>query len=172
MAYFFILMFVSLGAVMRLVPHLPNFAPIAAIALFGGVYLGRKWAIILPLSALLISDLFIGIYTWQIMLSVYLSFALIGLIGIWVKKRKNFPVVLGATLSGSVLFFIVTNFAVWAFSTMYPLTLQGLSACYIAAIPFFRHTLLGDLFYVGLFFGSYELATLMLKKRASVPKEV
>lgn len=166
MAYLLIL----IAVVSRLVAHPANFAPIATMALFGGVYLNKKYAIILPLAAMFISDIFIGFYTWQVMASVYLSFALVGLIGLWVRKHKKISTVLGATLAGSVLFYLVTNFAVWAFGTMYSPNLQGLMNSYIAAIPFFRNTLLGDFFYVGLLFGAYELSLALSARR--VPEKV
>lgn len=163
MAYLLILIAVAL----RLIVHPANFAPVAAIALFSGVYLDKKYSIIVPLAAMFISDLFIGVYTWQIMASVYLSFALIGAIGLWVRKHKKVAVVLGASLTGSILFYLVTNFAVWAFGTMYTPNLQGLINSYIAAIPFFRNTLMGDLFYVGLLFGSYEFSLALSAKKAT-----
>ncbi|HDZ86694.1 hypothetical protein LCGC14_0847940 [marine sediment metagenome] len=166
MAYFFI----GLAIILRLVPHAPNFAPIAALALFGAVYLNKKYSIILPVAALIISDFFIGFYSWKILASVYISFGLVGLIGLWVRKNKKVATVIGGTLAGSVLFYIVTNFAVWAFTAMYPHTLQGLITCYAVAIPFFRNTLMGDLFYVGLFFGSYELAMALSARKAQAQK--
>jgi len=159
---------IIVAVLLRLVPHPANFAPVAALALFGGVYLDKRWALILPLAAMLMSDIFIGFYTWQVMASVYISFALVGLIGLWVRKHKKAAVVIGATLSGSILFFLITNFAVWAFGMMYPHTLQGLITSYVAGIPFFRNTLLGDYFYVGLFFGSYELVMALAAKRRGV----
>lgn len=153
MAYFLIF----LGVVMRFLPHPANFAPIAAIGLFSGCYLKKWYAYALPLAAMLISDMFIGFYSWKIMLSVYLSFALIGLIGTWLKNHKNTRVIVGSAFLGSVCFFLITNFAVWAFSPLYPHSWDGLVMCYTAAIPFFRNTILGDLFYTGVLFGSYEL---------------
>lgn len=154
------------AVVLRLVPHVPNFAPVAALALFGGAYLKKKWAIILPILAMLISDYFIGFYSWKVMLSVYLSFVLVGLIGLLVRRHKTLLTVIGGTLAGSVLFYLITNFAVWAFGAMYPHNFGGLIASYVAAIPFFRGTLLGDFFYVGLLFGSYELVLAYSQKRA------
>ena len=154
MAFFFILT----GVILRLLPHLPNFAPIAAMALFGGTYLNRRYALVVPLIALLIGDIFIGFYSPWIMLSVYGSFALIGLIGIWLKNHKNVPNVIGGTLMGSIIFFLVTNFACWVIPhSFYPHTWQGLMQSFIMGLPFFRNTLMGDLFYVGAMFGLYEL---------------
>ncbi|OGE82758.1 MAG: hypothetical protein A3B10_01890 [Candidatus Doudnabacteria bacterium RIFCSPLOWO2_01_FULL_44_21] len=152
--YFFIL----LGAVMRVIPHPANFAPIAAIALFGGVYLDKKQAVIVPLLAMAISDFFIGFDSMQSRLMVYGSFMLIGFIGLWVKRRKNIATVMGGSLIGSVIFYLITNFAFFYSPTMYPHNWQGVIASYINALPFFRNTVLGDLFYVGVLFGVYELA--------------
>jgi len=158
---------ILIGVIFRFAPHPANFAPIAAIGLFSGCYLKKKWALLLPIGAMLISDYFIGFYSWKIMASVYLSFALIGLIGIAVKKHKNVYTVIGSSLGASVLFYLVTNFAVWAFGSMYAPNFAGLIQCYVAAIPFFRNTLMGDLFYVSVLFGSYELVSLWVQQRAA-----
>lgn len=166
MTYLIAYLLIGLAVVLRIMPHAPNFAPIAALALFGGVYLNRRFALIIPLAALVISDFFIGFYSYKIMLSVYLSFAMIGLGGIWLRRHKRVGPVVGATLAGSTLFFLVTNLAVWAFGSLYPPTLAGLLASYTMALPFFKNTLLGDLFYTGVLFGSYELARYAISKRA------
>lgn len=161
MFYFFIIA----GIVLRLVPHLPNFAPIAALALFGGVYLNKKYALIIPIIALLISDMFIGFYSGWIMLSVYGSFIIIGLLGLYLKKHKSVVNIIGASLTASILFFLATNFAMWAIPhSLYPHNWQGLLQCYIMGLPFFRSTLAGDLFYVGAMFGLYELVILLVNK--------
>jgi hypothetical protein len=153
---------IIVGAVLlRLIPHLPNFAPIAAMALFGGTYLNKKYALVIPLLAMFVSDLFLGFHST--MPYVYSSFFLTGLIGLWLRSHKNWKNVLAASLGSSVLFFLVTNFGVWA-SGWYPQTLTGLTQSYLAAIPFFRNTLAGDLFYTGVFFGGYELAKAFLQK--------
>lgn len=149
--------FIILGALSRLVPHPANFAPIAALALFGGVYLRRRDAIIVPLLTMLVSDLFISGYYGPTMFYVYGSFILIGIIGLWLRTHKSPVTILASSLFASSLFFTVTNFGVWT-GNWYPHNLTGLVACYTAAIPFFRNTILGDLFYTGLFFGGYELA--------------
>lgn len=152
---------VLLGVVMRLVPHAANFAPISAIALFGGVYLSRKYALFLPLAALVLSDLVIGFDSIQSRLTVYGSFLLVGLIGLAVRKNKNALSIAGGALSGSMVFFLITNFAFFYPQTMYAHNLSGVLQSYYMGLPFFRNTLLGDLFYTGLLFGMYELAMYM-----------
>lgn len=160
---FFLVFF---GFAARLLPHPANFAPIGALALFGGMYLSKRLALILPLGAMFVSDVFIGFYDWRIMLSVYASFFLMGCIGLLVRRQKNIFTIGIGTLSGSLLFFLITNAAVWAFGTMYVPTLAGLKASYIAAIPFFRNSVLGDLFYTGVLVGGFEMvASLMQLKR-------
>lgn len=168
MAYFLIIA----AVILRLLPHLPNFAPITAIALFGGTYLNKKTAILAPILAMLISDYFIGFYSLPIMASVYLSFAISGLLGLWLRRRKNVANIAGTTLFASAQFFLTTNFAVWAFGTMYPPTAAGLLASYVNAIPFFRNTVLGDFFYVGVFFGIFELVRSLLKQKSHTPERV
>jgi hypothetical protein len=156
------------AAFSRLLPHPVNFAPIAAMALAGGVYLDKRFALIIPLIALLLSDLIIGVY--PILIFVYGSFVLIGLIGLWLKSHKKVLPVFGAALFSSVLFFIITNFGVWAMGPeAYPRTWNGLVECYVAAIPFFRNTVFGDLLYTAALFGVFELAAHYQKSAAKVP---
>ena len=155
--YAFTFCVILAAALSRLLPHPPNVAPITALALFGAVYLDKKHALIVPLAAMLISDFFIGFYTGMIW--VYGSFAAIGLLGIWLRNHPGIGTTIGATMTGSVLFFIVTNFGVWLSSQVaYPHSLAGCVACYTAAIPFFRNTLIGDFGYVVVLFGLYELS--------------
>ncbi|MBU4284992.1 hypothetical protein KKF60_00535 [Patescibacteria group bacterium] len=162
---FLAIAFVVIGAALRFAPHFPNFAPIAAMALFGGVYLNKKYALIVPIVAIFVSDLFIGFYDAKLMAGVYLSFILVGLIGLFIKKHKNIGTIIGGTVLGSVLFFLITNFAVWAFYSWYPHTLNGLSQCFTMALPFFRGTLIGDLFYVAILFGVYEVVIASVRKK-------
>ncbi len=157
--------FIIAGILLRLVPHPPNFAPIAALALFGGCYLNKKYALVVPLAAMLFSDIFLGFAEFWVMFSVYLSFVLIGFLGLWLKKHKNPTNTVGVTLSGSLLFFILTNFAVWAATGWYSKTFHGLIQSYWMAIPFFKNTILGDLFYVGVMFGLYELINYLIARR-------
>ncbi len=150
-------------AISRLLPHPPNFTPVAAMALFGGAcFSSRLAAFFVPLAAMLASDAFIGFHRG--MIAVYACFAATVCIGLWLRRRRAFGPIAGATLASSLLFYMATNFAVWALGhgRLYPMTLEGLATCYIAAIPFFRNTLLGDGFYCFALFGSLTLAERMI----------
>ena len=170
-AALFLLLF---GVIARFLPHPANFAPIAAIALFGAVYLPKRMALILPLAAMFVSDLFIGFYGASVMIAVYASFLLTGIFGLWLRRHKKWYTIGGGTILSAILFFIVTNFAVWAFTPWYAKTLSGLLQCFSMALPFFRNTLFGNMFYATSLFGAYELASLyvakMLKSRLQVEK--
>lgn len=145
------------AAFVRLIPHPPNFAPIAAMALFGGAYFNKKsFAFAVPLAAMFLTDAIIGFHSG--MWVVYISFALIVVIGILMLKKVSVKSVVAASVTASISFFIITNFGVWAFGTMYPKNIAGLIECYIAAIPFIQNTLAGDLLFSGLLFGIYEFA--------------
>jgi hypothetical protein len=152
---------ILIAAVLRLVPHPPNFTPIGAMALFGGAFFGRRWlAFAAPLAAMILSDSVLGFYSgfWI----TYLAVALIVLVG-WLALSKVSPLrVGGAAVASSVTFFLVSNFGTWALSGMYPHTAAGLAACYVAAIPFFQNTLAGDLFYATLLFGGFRIAELLM----------
>lgn len=153
----FLLGLAALAVASRLIPHPVNFAPVAALALFGGAYFDRKYSFILPFAVLVLSDAVIGFHdgiAW-----VYGSFFLVGLIGWTLRERRTVARTAGASLAGSVLFFVVTNFGVWIQGTMYTPDVAGLVDCYVAAIPFFRNTVAGDLFYAALLFGAAELAS-------------
>ena len=146
---------------MRLLPHPPNFSPIAAMALFSGAYLPKRaLAFVAPFAALLLSDLVLGFYPELIF--VYLSVAATVLIGWLVSKRKTVLRIGAAAVASSILFYLVTNFGVWLVVDFYPKTLAGLVACYVAAIPFFQNTLAGDLFFTALLFGGFALAERLL----------
>ena len=145
------------AAFTRLIPHYPNFTAVGAMALFGGAYFSKKYlAFIVPIIALLISDIFLGFYSG--MWVVYLSFALIVVIGMQIRQTKKPGKVLLASVSASVSFFLITNFALFPPNTIYPQNLTGIVESYTAAIPFFSYTLLGDLFFVGIMFGIFEIA--------------
>ncbi|OGL74076.1 hypothetical protein A3D72_02635 [Candidatus Uhrbacteria bacterium RIFCSPHIGHO2_02_FULL_57_19] len=147
---------IVLAAASRLFDHPANFTPVAAVALFAGVYLPRKWGWGLPLVVMLASDAVIGFYQWQVMASVYLSFIVAIGIGWYIRRGKSVGSVFIGSLASSVLFFFVTNAAVWAWGGLYLQTADGLLTSYLMGIPFFKNTLLGDLFYTGFLFGSFE----------------
>lgn len=151
-----LLVLVVAVALYRVLPHLPNVTPVAAMALFAGTYFAdRRLALLLPVAALLISDLFLGFYAS--MPFVYIAFAITVGLGVFLSKRINAINVAASGLVGSILFFIITNFGTWLVGDMYPHDLAGLMQAYVAGIPFYRYTLLGDLFFIAVFFGGFSL---------------
>src|SRR3989304_1708374 len=149
MVYFFIFA----GAALRLLPHEPNFTPIAAIALFSGVNLSRKQALIIPILTMLAADIFIGFASFWVTISVYGSFLIISLLGLWLKNHQKIQNMVMVSLTGSFIFFFLINF-------------------YYMALPFFRNTVLGDLFYVAVIFGLFELSKLLVSKRSVIWKKI
>lgn len=158
---------ILLAALSRMLPHPHNFTPIGGMALFGAAWFSRKsLAILVPVAALWISNLLLDnlIYSqyydgfkWFSNPLVFVSMIFITLFGFTVLKKLSAGRLLGATLTASVIFFVVSNFGSWLEYNAYPKTLAGLGACYVAAIPFFWNTLAGDVFYVAVLFGSFEL---------------
>ncbi|MCK9422833.1 MAG: hypothetical protein M0Q38_09555 [Bacteroidales bacterium] len=157
------------AALMRLLPHWPNFTPIAAMALFAGSYVERKqYVFAIPIAAMLFSDLIIGLHAS--MPAVYLSFAITVLIGMFIRKRVNVGSVLLASFTSAVIFFLITNFSAWLVSPFYPQTFAGLIECYAAGLAFFRDTtsgisffvndLLGTTFFSAVFYGAFFLLQL------------
>ncbi len=152
-----VVLMILAAAASRLIPHPPNLASITAVALFGGAYLtNKRLALIVPIAALFLSDLILGFY--RHMEIVYGSFLLVVFLGFWLQRKRSALRIAGAALASSVIFFIVTNFGVWAFESLYPKTAAGLLACYVAAIPFFQNTLVGDALYTAVLFGGFALA--------------
>lgn len=167
----FALSFVLIGIVSRLLPHPPNFTPLTAIALFSGTYLTRKTALLIPLTTMIFSDLILkNYYDLPVMASVYGSFLAIALLGLWLKNHKRWGIIGATTILSSLLFFTITNFAVWAFTPWYAKNLSGLTQCYLLALPFLKNTLLGDIFYTGCLFGFYELAVVRLKEKLTIAR--
>jgi hypothetical protein len=159
---------IFVAALTRLLPHPPNFSPVEAVALFGGAYFASRWfALAVPLVAMFLSDLVLGLVNGGIywdyfasvhFLAIYGCIALSTALGFGLRGRASGARVLGYSLVGSALFFVLSNFAVWASAS------EGLGACsvslgscYVAAIPFFQWTLLGTLFYAALLFGGFAL---------------
>jgi hypothetical protein len=146
---------IALAAVARLVPHPPNFTPIGAMAIFAGaVFADRRLALVVPLVALFLGDLATGLHV--LIPVVYASFALNVLLARWLRSRRTVAAVAAVTLIGAVQFFVTTNFATWM--VFYPQTAEGLVECYVAALPYFRNTLLGDGVFVTLLFGGLAVA--------------
>ncbi len=148
---------IGLDVAARLLPHMPNFAPIAASALFAGTVLHhRALAPLVPLLALAISDSVLGFDGWRITVVTYLASLIPALLPMAWQRLRAPGMFAPVMIACSLFFFAVTNFGVWAFSGMYPLTLDGLVACYIAALPFLQHTVVGDMLWaVGLFGGAW-----------------
>ncbi len=142
------------AAFARLIPHLPNFTPVAALALFGGALISRKYlAVLVPLAAMLLSDIVLGFHNY--MWAVYASMLVTVGIGFLIKNRTGVVSVTLGALASSLVFFLVTNFAVWMMTPAYSNDFSGLLTCYVAGIPFFRNEILGNLFYSALLFGSF-----------------
>jgi len=157
---------IAAGVSLRLLPHPANFAPITAIAIFGGAVLPRRISVWVPLGAMMVSDLFIGFYdiiwvTW----GCYLLIALAG--SHWFRK-PTLRTGAAITLSASLFFFAVTNLAVWIWSGMYAHTWHGFVQCYAMALPFFRGTVVSDILYTAALFGVYRLACSTVSKQVNI----
>jgi len=150
---FKVLILVFITVISRLIPHLPNFSPLIAVALFSGVYFKNKFSFIIPLSIYVVSDLILGISDMAIF--CWGSIVIIHFLGVLLRKRLSFGNTFLFSLLSSSLFFLITNFGVWLVG-WYPPTLEGFLQCYLMALPFFRISLLSTLFYVGILFGGYQ----------------
>lgn len=155
-------LYVVAAVLLRLLPHPWNVTPLGAMFLFSGATFRRKWqSLTIPFVALIVSDcvviriLYGGHFSW-FMPYDWVGFLLVGLIGWALRDRISLSSVISGSVTGSIVFFLVSNFGVWASGSLYPLNLSGLLACYTAAIPFFGNTAVGDLFYAGVMFGSYQ----------------
>jgi len=138
----------------RLLPHAAGVWPFAASALFAGRMLRIPGlAVIVPLAAVLLSNVALAGDDWRITLVVCAAITLPAFAGMLIRRWPGAFPVIAAMLSCSLIFFAATNLAVWAFSGMYPLTWQGLTQCFIAALPFLDKTVLGDLFWTAVLFG-------------------
>ncbi len=154
-----------LGALLRLVPHPPNFAPVGSVALFGGAKLRGWQAYCVPLAIMLVTDPIrswmeggYAAYSWATLV-IYSCFMLNVVFGRVFLRNSSSPWRIGSVAAaGSVQFFLITNlYEFWRGLALYPHTWNGLVACYVAALPFFGRTLLSDLFYSGVLFSLYAL---------------
>jgi len=145
-----------LAGLSRLIPHPFNFTAIMALALFGGAkFKNPSLSIVVPLVVMLITDVIIGFYT--LMPFVYSCIVVTSLLGMAVGRKSNPLYIIGGSLISSVLFFLVTNAAVWYHNPQFTQDVSGLMMCYDFAVPFFRNQLFGDLFFNFMLFGSYYL---------------
>jgi hypothetical protein len=164
---------VALGVVFRLVTHAPNFTPVAAAALFAGYFVSRKsMAVAVPLVSMALSDLVIGTYEIEVMVAVYVCMVIPVFFSPALRGRFLAVRVLVCSLVSSCIFFLATNFAVWKFGWMYAADEAGLLRCYLAALPFFKYTVAGDLFWSGGLFASYALVTRIAARCVATPARV
>jgi hypothetical protein len=153
-----------------LLPHVSNFSPVAAAALFAGAMIGqRSLALLVPVAALLIGDLTFGFYDWRVMAVVYAALALPAVIGMIARTHRIWFTAIGGAVAASLIFFVTTNFAVWAFGGLYSLDSTGLIQCYIAALPFLKYTVAGDLFWSVALFGGASLLRTTAGQRQQLP---
>lgn len=167
--------FILAAALSRIVPHPPNFTAIGAIALFGGAYFSsRWWAAVVPLAAMLLSDWILSgasltgkgfVYAPM----TYFCFLLTVGLGNFLRRRVTVARATLLALAAAVLFFLLSNFSVWLSGKLYSPDLEGLLACYVAAIPFAKNMLAANLFYSGVLFGGFELAQLRWPSLRRVP---
>jgi hypothetical protein len=169
--FFVVLSVIIVAALLRLLPHWPNLTPIAAMALFAGTYIDKKqYAFAIPLAAMFVSDLIIGLHAN--ILAVYIGFSITVLIGMAIRRRVNVGSVILASLMSAVVFFLITNFSSWLVDRlyphpMYPQTFTGLLECYGMGLAFFRdftqgisfflNDVIGTLFYSAVFYGAFYL---------------
>jgi len=164
---------VLVAALSRLVPHLPNCTALGALAVFGAAYFRPRWlAFAVPLAAWFLSDVALE-FTYRFgllggwlansrgfysnMWVVYATITLIAALAMILQRKRSLLTTSASVLAGSLIFFVITNFAVWVGSTLYPQTAAGLVTCYTAAIPFFHYTMLGDVCFATALFGGFAL---------------
>ena len=173
-SYLTIIVLILFASFSRIIPHMPNFTPIGAMALIGGAYLKNKYhALFIPIASLWLSDLVLNNFIFSIysdftwfypgFLWQYTSFILITIIGYFFLKKVNFKNVFITSISSSLLFFVITNFGVWLSGSIYSLDFQGLINCYVMAIPFYKGTILGFICYSSILFGILEFSRYKLQ---------
>ncbi len=163
----FALVLILFAAFSRLIPHAPNFTPVISIALFAGAYLNKRFAFLVPIAAMLMSDLVVGFYSPVSMAFVYGSLLLIVALGIIMNGKVSVVKIGSFSLAGAVLFFVLTNFGVWVVpNSIYPRTFAGLIECYVLAIPFFGNTVYSAIIYSALMFGVYQAVEKLVSSRS------
>tara|TARA_B100000768_G_C11250845_1_gene364041 strand:+ start:234 stop:758 length:525 start_codon:yes stop_codon:yes gene_type:complete len=152
-----------------LLANIPNFSPVASVALFSGFYLSnKKLALLIPVACMLISDYFIGFHS--LMWAVYLSFAFTVVMGVKMKTSSSEKVIINSVLS-SLVFFLITNSAVWLTGSFYPSDLSGLVLCLTMGIPFFKYTLLSSIVFSTILFGGFQILNQLINKYLTFSKK-
>jgi len=150
---------IGLDIAARLAPHAPDFTPVAATALFAATLLRvRPLSVLVPIAGMMLGDAMLGFYDWRVMAAVYGTLALPAFAACLSDRLRRPLLIVPMLLSSSLIFFLVTNFAVWAFSPLYAANTAGLVKCYVAGLPFLRNMVEGDLFWGLVLFGGYWLA--------------
>ena len=144
------LLFIILGVLSRILPHAPNMTAVGGVALFSGAKFNTKKAVTITLLTMLISDFIIGFHS--LMFATYGGMILAVFVGKWISQRAGARRIIAGTFLSSAIFFVITNFAVWAATPLYAKTMNGFITCYIMALPFFRNSITGDLLYSISFF--------------------
>ncbi len=156
---------VAIAVATRFLPHFPNFSPVLAALLFGGAHLKRRDAIWYPLALVTGSDILLTTVVYHLRLEwgqgiTWLAFATVALLGYSLRGSETVTAIGVTSLAGPTSFFIISNFGVWLLghvSRMYPQTWTGLVACYSAALPFYRNSLLATVVYAAVLFGANEV---------------
>lgn len=157
----FALFLLSIGFLARVLSHTPNFTPVIALILFGGVYLEKKYAFLLPIFLMMLTDIILGVH--NVMAFTWGSLVVIAFLGSFLRQKKNWVSITITSIASAAIFFVITNFGVWVVG-YYPPTIKGLIDCYFMAIPFFRMTLVSTLMYSFVFFGVYEIVAMRLRQ--------
>jgi len=163
---------VFLAGIARLLPHPPNVTPVAAMALFGGAFLSKRYALLYPLCIMVFSDVVLNPFLQVPLflpesLFVYGSFLITGCLGLWARSRST-GVLYTTCCASAAQFYLVTNFGTWWVSGLYPRSGEGLLKCYLLALPFFRNSLLGDLFWFSLLLAAYQVTHRLIPNREKV----
>ena len=163
-------MCVAISVLLRLMPHPHNMAPIVAIGLFCGATLPKRWAVWTALAAMALSDAILG---WlPVHLFGWAAVALSSCIGFSLRSNRGYARIAGASWIGSTLFFLISNFGVWALGCgpgWYPPTPGGLATCYVVGLPFYRNAVIGDWLYSFVLFGGFELFLQWKLHRSAIP---
>ncbi len=148
-----LLIFAVLG---RLLPHLWNMTPVFAVLFFLTYFLGFRYSFFAGFIIMTVSDYFIGFYEIKVMLSVYAAFIISSLVAFLTKQSRSYHKILLLSVLGSLIFYFITNSAVWLFTPYYSPDISGLAQSLLAGLPFLKNSILGNAFYSILLFALYD----------------